>query len=118
MADFTPHAGVEDFELTAVVKPIGAKIDGNMIGQCYDEMGNEIPPPAGYSIVERSQLVSRLVCPSVEDAEGVPDVIFGQKADKLIGPGDAYIKGNTYTVRTIAPEAAVVESGPAVVAKL
>lgn len=119
MADYTPKAGAEDFQMTGVVNPPGASIDGNMVGACYDPFGDEIALPAGYSFLEESQFVTRLVCPATPDATEQPDLIVGQKADADLSPTQAYLSGNTFTVRTIAPSAASITTTAAgVVPKL
>lgn len=111
MADFTPIAGTHDFQMIGQVNPPGAAIDGNMVGACYDELGEEIPLPTGYSFLEESPLVTRLVCPTVADANDAPDVIVAQKADKDLASGPpVYIAGQKFRVKTIAPEAASINT--------
>ena len=118
MADFMPVAGVQDFQMSGVIEPAGARVDGNLVGAAYDEVGNEVVLPSGYSFFEESQLVTRLVCPTTADDSAAPDLIVGQKADRDLSTSVDFIRGGTFTVKTVPPAATGVTSSAGIVPKL
>ena len=118
MADLTPMAGIHDVQLVAEVFPVGARVDGNAVGAFVDANGEEVLAPVGYSFIEESQLVTRLVYPVVADDVNAPDVLVKQKADADLSEAQVFLSGATFSVKTIAPNATEIRTTTGLVPKL